>query len=424
LSGAGHKVSVAKSIDEAIALLSGGADFDLVLSDRGLAETEDRKLVKTIKENCADAAVVLINANGTIENNLTAIRTDSDKYLTESLSMNQIQHVIEHELEVKELRSQNEALLKVVAGVPLVESRSRSFRALIERARQAATSEAIVLLTGETGVGKNVLARQIHEWSPRRKGPFATLKCATVSESLLESELFGCEANSLNPHAEPKAGRLEAANGGTLFLDEVGDLSLNLQTKVLRFLEDGSFERGGDDLTTTVDTRIIVASNRDLTKKVSAGEFRSDLYYRLNVVSLHVPPLREHMEDLMPLAERLLAEAVSRNRRSGLEFSVEAKKALTAYTWPGNVRELRNVIERAVVLSRGNLIDKTDLPEAIFGPLGEAQSYVTSRATLDQIEEEHIRRVLAQTDSREDAAATLGIGVATLWRKRRRYHIE
>jgi NtrC-family two-component system response regulator AlgB len=382
------------------------------------------ELLRAIKEKYPDVVVVLMTAYGTIDNAVAAMKAGAYDFLTKPFSVDQIQHVVDRVLEVRDLRSQNHALLRVVEGVPLVESRSPLFRALIETAHQAASSDAIVLLTGESGTGKNVLARQIHEWSPRRKFPIVTVNCTTLSEHLLESELFGHMRGSFTGAIKDKPGRLEAANGGTVFLDEIAELPLSLQTKFLRFLQEELFERVGGDRTIKADTRIIAATNRDLTKEVATGQFRSDLYYRLNVISLRMPALREHMEDLMPLAQKLLAEAAARNRRSGLELSEEAKRALTAYTWPGNIRELRNVIERAVVLSRGTIINNEDLPDAIFGPGAESPSDLPAGAKLEQIEEEHIRRVLGQAPTLEDAADTLGIGIATLWRKRKRYHID
>jgi two-component system, NtrC family, response regulator AlgB len=424
LSGCGHEVTAADSAREALDLLAGGAEFDLVLSDWRMAEMNGLELLRAIKEKYPDVVVVLMTAYGTIDNAVAAMKAGAYDYLTKPFSVDQIQHVVDRVLEVRELRSQNHALLRVVEGVPLIESRSPQFRALIETAHQAASSDAIVLLTGESGTGKNVLARQIHEWSPRRKFPFVTVNCTTLSEHLLESELFGHMRGSFTGAIKDKPGRLEAANGGTVFLDEIAELPLSLQTKFLRFLQEELFERVGGDRTIKADTRIIAATNRDLTKEVATGQFRSDLYYRLNVISLRMPALREHMEDLMPLAQKLLAEAAARNRRSGLELSEEAKRALTAYTWPGNIRELRNVIERAVVLSRGTVINNEDLPDAIFGPSAENPSDLPAGAKLEQIEEEHIRRVLGQAPTLEDAADTLGIGIATLWRKRKRYHID
>lgn len=424
LVGCGHEVSAVESGREALQLLAQGQEFDLILSDWRMAEMNGLELLKSIKEKYPDLVVVLMTAYGTIDNAVAAMKAGAYDYLTKPFSVDQVQHVVERALEVKELRSQNQALLRAIEGVPLVESRNPLFRALIETAHQAASSDAIVLLTGESGTGKNVLARQIHEWSPRRKFPFVTVNCTTLSEHLLESELFGHVKGSFTGAIKDKPGRLEAANAGTVFLDEIAELPLTLQTKFLRFLQDELFERVGGEATIKVDTRIIAATNRDLQKEIAAGQFRSDLYYRLNVISLRVPALREHMEDLVPLAEKLLVEAAARNRRGGLEFSDEAHKALVAYSWPGNIRELRNVVERAAILSRGNAINKEDLPDTIFRQPPAKQSELPIGATLEQIEEEHIRRVLAETPTLEDAADALGIGIATLWRKRKRYHIE
>jgi len=425
LTGCGYEVSTAESSHEALELLANGLEVDLVLSDWRMAEMNGLELLRAITEKYPDLIVILMTAYGTIDNAVAAMKAGAYDYLTKPFSVDQIQHVVERALEVVALRSQNQALLRVIEGVPLLESRSPTFRALIETAHQAASSDAIVLLTGESGTGKNVLARQIHEWSPRRKFPFVTVNCTTLSEHLLESELFGHVKGSFTGAIKDKPGRLEAANGGTVFLDEIAELPLSLQTKFLRFLQDELFERVGGDRTIKVDTRIIAATNRDLQREVAAGTFRSDLYYRLNVISLRVPALREHMEDLLPLAQKLLTEAAARNRRTGLEFSEGVKKALASYHWPGNIRELRNVVERAVVLSRGNLINREDLPDAIFAPAMPGDKHeVVAGATLEQMEEEHIRRILAQTPTLEDAADALGIGIATLWRKRKRYHID
>jgi NtrC-family two-component system response regulator AlgB len=250
------------------------------------------------------------------------------------------------------------------------------------------------------------------------------VNCTTLSEHLLESELFGHVKGAFTGAIKDKPGRLEAASRGTVFLDEIAELPIPLQTKFLRFLQDQRFERVGGEQTIQVNTRIIAATNRDLQREISTGRFRVDLYYRLNVISLRVPALREHSEDLLTLAEKLLVEAAARNRRTGLHFSAEAKKALVAYSWPGNIRELRNVVERAAVLSRGNLIQKEDLPDVIFQPMPAKPTDLLPGASLEDMEAEHIRRVLALTPTLEDAAETLGIGFATLWRKRKRYHLD
>jgi two-component system, NtrC family, response regulator AlgB len=296
-------------------------------------------------------------------------------------------------------------------------------RRLLDTARQAARSEATILLAGESGTGKNVLARQIHHWSPRNQNPFVVVNCTTLSEHLLESELFGHMRGSFTGAIKDKPGRLEAANGGTVFLDEIGDLSAALQTKFLRFVQEQSFERVGGIQTIRVDTRIIAASNRDLAAEVTAHRFRDDLFYRLNVITLRVPPLRERLEDILPLAERMLQAEAFRNHRPGLSFSAEAAATLTRYRWPGNVRELRNAVERAVVLASGETIMPDHLPDNLFRESSETTA-VSAPKNIEEMERELIIRVLAESPTLEDAAQTLGINASTLWRKRKRYRIE
>jgi two-component system, NtrC family, response regulator AlgB len=267
-------------------------------------------------------------------------------------------HAVDRALDVSALRTENRALHNSIDGLPLLTTGSPQFRALTKTAYTAASSDATILLTGESGTGKNVLARQIHQWSSRRDRPFVVVNCTTLSEHLLESELFGHMKGSFTGAIKDKPGRLEAADGGSVFLDEISELSPALQSKFLRFLQDERFERVGGEQTIKVDARIIAATNRDLRQEINAGRFRSDLYYRLNVISLRMPSLRERPADILPLAEIFLAEAAARNRRIGLQFSAEAREALAAYSWPGNIRELRNAVERAVVLSRGESILK------------------------------------------------------------------
>ncbi len=424
LDSCGHQVKTAESGREALATLSQQDDFDLVLSDYRMAEMNGLELLKEIKRRYPDTVVILMTAYATVANAVAAMKAGAYDYLTKPFSLDQIQHVVERALEVKELRSENRILRNALDGVPLLESRSPLMTALLETARQAAASDATILLSGESGTGKNVLARQIHDWSSRRERPFVVVNCTTLSEHLLESELFGHVRGAFTGAIKDKPGRLEAADGGTVFLDEIADIPPSLQTKFLRFLQEQRFERVGGQHTIQVDTRIIAASNRDLQQEVSAGRFRSDLFYRLNVISLRVPALRERAEDVISLADRFLAEARVRNRRPGLQLSPEAANAFATYPWPGNIRELRNAIERAVVLSRGSLIRKEDLPDLIFQPAVAALRDLPPDATLEKVEQEHIRRVLSQAATLEEAADTLGIGIATLWRKRKRYHID
>jgi NtrC-family two-component system response regulator AlgB len=419
----GHQVEAAEDGERALELLREKGSFDLVLSDYRMAEMNGLELLRSMKAESPDTLVILMTAYGTIENAVAAMKAGAHEYVTKPFSLEQIQHVVERALEMLKLRSENQILRKSLDGGFLFESSNARMRTLIETARQAATSEATILLAGESGTGKTALARQIHDWSSRRDRQFVVVNCTTLAENLLESELFGHVRGAFTGAIKDKPGRLEAADGGTVFLDEVADLPIPLQAKLLRFLQEQEFERVGGNKTIRVDVRMIAASNRDLDKEVTGGRFREDLYYRLNVIALKVPPLRERPEDITPLATELLGAAAVRYRRGALSFSPAATEALTHYGWPGNVRELRNAVERAVVLSRAAVIHKEDLPDAIFrnAPAAAAQP---GGASIDELEREHIRRVLAESATLEEAADALGIGVVTLWRKRRKYGIE
>jgi NtrC-family two-component system response regulator AlgB len=294
---------------------------------------------------------------------------------------------------------------------------------LLQDAERVASSEAAILITGESGTGKNVLARQIHRWSPRRARPFVVINCTTLSEQLLESELFGHVKGAFTGAIKDKPGRLEVANDGTVFLDEIADLTPPLQAKFLRFAQEQSFERVGSGDLIHIDARIIAASNRDLPSEFTARRFREDLFYRLNVIALIVPPLRERPEDIVPLAQRLLSAAAIRNHRPQLQFSPTAEAVIASYRWPGNVRELRNAIERATVLSQGEVITPECLPDVLFQP-SSATTSTSSSTSLDEIEREHVMRVLAESPTLQDAAENLGINVTTLWRERKRYKLD
>jgi NtrC-family two-component system response regulator AlgB len=250
------------------------------------------------------------------------------------------------------------------------------------------------------------------------------VNCTTLSGHLLENELFGHMRGAFTGAFQDKPGRLEAADGGTVFLDEIASLTPELQTKFLRFVQEQSFERLGGDRTIQVDARIIASSNRDLTAEVAAHHFREDLFYRLNVITLQVPPLRERRADILPLAERLLSAAALRYYGEPIHLSREAASAIKRYSWPGNVRELRNALERALVLSRGNVITPDCLPDTLLRNSTEAVANISAAASLEKIEREHIIQVLAETPTLEDVAARLGIDPSTLWRKRKRYGID
>jgi NtrC-family two-component system response regulator AlgB len=421
--GCGHQVRAAESGQQALTLLSEDPGFDLVLTDYLMAEMNGYELMQRVKAQDPDMPVILMTAYATVDNAVAAMKAGAYDYLTKPFSLDQVQHAVERALETRRLRTENRALRDTVEDRPFLQSRTPAMRRLLHDAERAASSEAAILITGESGTGKNVLARQIHRWSPRRERPFVVINCTTLSEQLLESELFGHVKGAFTGAIKDKPGRLEAANGGTVFLDEIADLSPPLQAKFLRFVEEQSFERVGSGDIIHIDARIIAASNRDLPSEVAAHRFREDLFYRLNVIALNVPPLRERPEDIVPLAQRLLSAAAIRNHRPQLKFSPTAEGVIVSYRWPGNVRELRNAIERATVLSQGEVITPECLPDTLFQP-----SSVTAPAcpssNLEEIERDHIIRVLAESPTLQDAAENLGINATTLWRKRKRYKLD
>ena len=424
LESAGHSVQQAADAASALAALFREPDIALVLTDFRMAEMNGLELLERIKQQHPDTLVILMTAYATVESAVSILKAGAYDYLTKPFSLDRVRQAVERALEVGNLRVENRALRDVVHDLPLTDSRSSVMQAVLRTARQAANSDATIILLGESGAGKNVLARQIHEWSPRHERPFVVVNCTTLSDQLLESELFGHVRGAFTGAIKNKPGRLEAAAGGTVFLDEIADLSPTLQTKLLRFLQERQFERVGGDETIEIDARIIAASNRDLESEVAAGHFREDLFYRLNVISLRVPALRERPEDIRPLVEHFLTAAALRNRRPGLRLSPEAMEALCAYPWPGNIRELRNAIERAVVLSQSDVIPREGLPDRVFQAASPLRLLPPGAGTLEELERDHIRRVLAEAVTLEEAAETLGISTTTLWRKRKRYSIE
>jgi DNA-binding NtrC family response regulator len=361
LESHGHEVRATADGAGALALLSREPDVRLVLSDLQMAEKNSFDLIESVRRQHPETLVVVMSADATVESAVAAMRAGAYDYLTKPLSMDAVQRAVEEALEVGGLRVESPVPHGAVLESPLTESRSPAMQALLRTARQAANSSATILLLGESGVGKSVFARQIHEWSPRRDWRFVVVNCATISHE----ELVGHVRGAFTGAVRGKPGRLEVAAGGTVFFDQIADLSPKLQTKLLQFLQDHRFERLGSAKTIEVDARIIAASNRDLEQQVSAGHFRKDLFYRLNVVSLRLPALRERPEDIPLLIERFVAAAELRNRRPGIHLTPQAMEALRRYEWPGTVRELRNAIERAAVLSRGDVVTREYLAEIL-----------------------------------------------------------
>ncbi len=282
-----------------------------------------------------------------------------------------------------------------------------------------AATDAAVLIRGESGTGKTVLARAIHAWSPRSARPFCTISCPSLAPDLLESELFGHARGAFTGAVKDSPGRIAMCEGGTLLLDEIGDMPLAIQPKLLRFLQEKEYERLGESITRRADVRVLAATGVDLDTAVRDKRFREDLYYRLNVIQITLPPLRERREDVVPLAERYLAFFGKVNHKALRGFTREGAEALRGAVWPGNLRELRNVIERAAILTKAERVGPELLPQAAFPPAAE----IGDRISLQALEELHIRRVLASTRSLQEAAEVLGIDQATLWRKRKQFQI-
>lgn len=305
----------------------------------------------------------------------------------------------------------------------LLESQDPAMAALLQTVERAAAGDSTILLTGESGTGKDLLARQIHRWSPRRRGSFVVINCTMLAGELLENELFGHIRGAFTGAEHDKPGRLEAANGGTVLFNEIAELSTALQTKLIRFVQDRSFERIGGNRTRTVDVRVVAASNRNLEAEVVAGRFRHDLYYSLNVITFTLPPLRERTQDILPFADWMLKEISISADRSAPSLSPQAAEALVSYRWPGNLRELHNALKRAVDLARTETITIEDLPDSIRHPAVGMCVSGARGIRLKDLEREHILRVLADSPTLAQAAATLGINVTTLWRKRRHYGI-
>jgi NtrC-family two-component system response regulator AlgB len=419
----GHEVELAASAEEALVAL-GRRQFDIVFSDVRMAHMDGLALLAEIRRRAPETSVVLMTAYATVAQAVEAIRGGAYDYLVKPFGLDQIALVLDRALEVQGLRRENRRLRRAAGEAVLLSSASAPMQRALETAERAARSDAAVLLTGESGTGKTVLARQIHAWSPRAAGPFITIACTTLTEHLLESELFGHTRGAFTGALKDKTGRVEASDGGTLFLDEVGELPLELQAKLLRFLEERRFERVGGTATLTVDTRVIAATNRELETEVAVGRFREDLFFRLNVVGIRLPALRERPEDLDAFIDIILAQLAARNRRSSLCLAARARAVLHTYRWPGNVRELANALERAAVLSRGDEIQAEDLPDRLLAPAGREVATGEPGASLEEVERRHIEQVLTESTTLEEAAARLGVDVTTLWRKRKRYQLN
>jgi NtrC-family two-component system response regulator AlgB len=419
----GHKVVAVSNFQDALAEAS-RRSFDLAFVDLRLGASTGLDLIPSLLAATPWLKIIVITAYASIDTAVDAMRRGATDYVSKPFTPEQIKVVVHKAAELR-LLEQKVAALQDELGRSNPEAdfstNSPAMQRAVNLARQVAPSGATVLLRGESGTGKTVMARSIHAWGNRAGKPLGVVSCPSLSMELLESELFGHVKGAFTGALRDNPGRIAACEGGTLFLDEISDLPLPLQPKLLRFVQEKEYERVGDFTTRKADVRIIASTNVDLDEAVREGRFREDLLYRLNVIQIEIPPLRERADDLVLLAERLLAFFGRNYHRIFLGFTQEAVQALRRYPWPGNVRELRNVIERAAILCKADRIGIEHLPAKMLA--GEVTAKVGDLISLSKIEEEHIRRILASTKSLQEAADILGIDQATLWRRRKHYGI-
>ena len=424
----GHQVRGVATAEEGLMQLE-VAPADLVITDLRMPGIGGMEFLRRLKRTWPDTEVVVMTAYGSIDTAVEAMRCGAYDYLAKPIDRARFPIVVDKALERHALTTENKQLrdrLETKTRFDHMVGESEPMQRVHSLVEMVADSDVTVLLTGESGTGKEVIARAIHHKSPRADGPFITLNCGALPDNLFESELFGYEKGAFTGAVATKMGRFELADGGTLLLDEVGELSLKSQVDFLRVLETKEFRRLGGTKLLKVDTRIIAATNRNLEEAVKQGDVREDLYYRLNVVPIHLPPLRDRADDIPLLVDRFLTECSAQHHREPKDVSREAMRLLRLYGWPGNIRQLRNLMERLVVLVKDTIIQPEHLPEEIQAGKEDARTMVVTLGTsLDQLEREVIQRTLTEiTNHREKAAKLLGISLRTLQYKIKEYGIR
>ena len=423
LEEAGHQVVAVGRWQDALDEI-GRRVFDMAFLDLRLGDRSGLDLMPLLLEAAPWLKIVVITAFASVETAVDAMRRGATDYIAKPFSPMQVRVIASKVAGLRALERRVERLeedLQRLSPETKLDSADPAMRRVIDLARQVAATDSSVLLCGETGTGKTLVARAIHAWSRRSARSLAVISCPSLSPELLESELFGHVKGAFTGAVRDAPGRIATCEGGTLVLDEVGDLPPAIQPKLLRFLQDREYERLGDPTTRRADVRVIAATNADLKQAMAEGRFREDLYFRLNVVELDVPPLRKRPDDVELLANRLLQILARENHRQFQGFTEEAVAVLRGYRWPGNIRELRNIIERATIFCREPRIGLGDLPETLVAR--DAVPQLGDLVDLSTIERLHLRRVMAATPSLQEAAEVLGIDPATLWRKRKEYDL-
>lgn len=427
----GHTVLTATSGKEALEHLQ-EQEVEIILSDVKMPEMDGLALLRQVKSDYAGLVVVMMSGHQDVAAAVDAMKEGAFDYLIKPFGKDDVLRTVQKAITLRALLVENLTLKRQVgdqyARAQVIGS-SPAWRKIFEMVEQVAPAKATVLITGESGTGKEVIASLLHRLSSRADRPLITLNSAALPATLLEAELFGYEKGAFTGAQQRKPGRFELADGGTLFLDEISDMPMEVQVKLLRVLQDGTFERLGGTRTMQVDVRLVAATNRDLVQEVEAQRFRLDLYYRLNVIALQLPPLRERREDIPLLVVHFLRKYTEQNRKEVTAIQQQALQCLQAYDWPGNVRELENVIERAVVLALGPTIGIAELPDHLQErePLipSHDQFVLPPSATLADIERAAIAHALHQSGgNRQAAARALNIGVATLYRKLKEYQLQ
>ncbi len=431
IESAGH--SAEGAITGEAGLLRLGEDrFDVVLLDLNLGAENGLDVLVEIQKRFPLVPVILFTAEGSVKTAVEAMRRGAVDYLEKPFRREAFLGVLARVQKLRQLGQRIATLEQEVTdsraaqGEPLFDFTVPAMREVMEVLQRAADTPASVLILGESGTGKSAAARALHQASPLADHPFITISCPSLSRELLESELFGHVKGAFTGALKDRWGKVRAAEGGTLFLDEIGDLPLEIQPKLLRLLQEREYERLGENITRRADVRVAAATNRDLKARVAEGAFREDLFFRLNVITVEMPPLRARQDDLVRFAEHYLRHFATQCRRPIQGFAADAVAALSRYAWPGNLRELRNAVERAVILARGERVEARDLPadlHAAPASVGVAAAGSTPPAgvlTLEALEEQHLRAVLATAPSLAEAAQQLGIDQATLYRKRKR----
>ena len=416
----GYTVFLAADGKQGLEILERG-DIDLVITDLKMPEVSGEEILAKVTGETPGIPVIVLTGHGTIDSAVDAMRKGAYDFLTKPVNLDRLSLLVKRALERREISLQNSVYRKEIEGKTTFENmigKSHEIQKVFDLVKKVAPSKASVLITGESGVGKEMIANALHNLSPRKDKPFIKVHCAALSDSLLESELFGHEKGAFTGAIAMKRGRFELAHEGTIFLDEIGEISQNVQVKLLRVIQERKFERVGGEETLDVDVRIIAATNRNLEEEIKKGNFREDLYYRLNVVNINVPPLRERKDDIPIMVNNFIRKFSKENNKNITTVDTKAKNALYSYDWPGNIRELRNCIEGAVVIAEGNTLRLEDLPPAVRKSQENSSISIPAGTDMDTAEKIIIRETLLFCQgNKSKTAQVLGIGRKTLHRK-------